>query len=126
MKRLSLVLFAVFFVVFGNSAWAAQKSAQDLIIVTGEQWTDSSLAQKRAFLFGIGNVLEIEQAMAGDNFEATRGRSIVPVLLDGLSGVSIEQIVIQLDKFYMAHPDQIKRAVIEVLYLEMAIPNLID
>jgi hypothetical protein len=33
-------------------------------------------------------------------------------------------MVTQLDKFYAAHPDQAKRPVIEVLYLEMALPNL--
>ena len=37
-------------------------------------------------LFGVGNVLEIEQAMAGDDYASMRGRSIVPVLLEGLSG----------------------------------------
>ena len=48
------------FAVLGATAWAAE----DLVIVNGEHWTDSSLEQKRAYLFGVGNVLEIEQAMA--------------------------------------------------------------
>jgi len=120
MKKLLTLLLPVLLTVFGTSAWASG----DLEFVTGEHWKSSSLEQKRAYLFGIGNVLEIEQAMAGDDYESMRGRSIVPVLLDGLSGVSIANIVTQLDKFYADHSDQIKRPVIEVLYLEMALPNL--
>ena len=120
MKKLYALLLPVLLTVFGTTAWAAQ----DLEIVNGEHWVTSSLEQKRAYLFGVGNVLEIEQAMAGDDYRAMRGRSIVPVLLDGLSGTSIANIVTQLDKFYSNHSDQIKRPVIEVLYIEMALPNL--
>jgi len=120
MKKIFTILLVVLFSVIGTTAWADQ----DLVIVTGEHWVDSSLEQRRAYLFGVGNVLEIEQAMAGDDYEAMRGRSIVPVLLEGLSGNSIASIVTQLDKFYADHPDQVTRPVLEVLYIEMALPNL--
>jgi len=120
MKKLFTLLIPVLLAVLGATVWAAQ----DLVIVNGEHWVDSSHEQKRAYLFGIGNVLEIEQAMAGDDYESMRGRSIVPVLLEGLAGTPIDKIVTQLDKFYADHADQIKRPVIEVLYLEMALPNL--
>ncbi len=120
MKKLTIIFLPLLLAVFGTTAWGGQ----NLEIITGEHWADSSLEQKRAFLFGIGNVLEVEHAMAGDDYEARRGRSIVHVLLDGLSGVSIASLVTQLDKFYADHPSQSSRPVIEVLYLEMALPNL--
>jgi hypothetical protein len=120
MKKLFTVLLPVLLAVLGTAAWAEQ----DMEIVKGEHWVGSSMEQKRAFLFGVGNVLEIEQAMAGDDYKAMRGHSIVPVLLDGLSGTSVANIVTQLDAFYANHPDQLNRPVIEVLYLEMALPNL--
>ena len=120
MKKMLTLLLPVLLAVLGTTAWAAE----DLEIVTGEHWASSSLEQKRAYLFGIGNVLEIEQAMAGDDYEARRGSSIIHVLLDGLSGVSIADIVTQLDKFYTDHSEQSSRPVIEVLYLEMALPKL--
>jgi hypothetical protein len=106
------------------AVWAGQKPATDLTIVTGEHWMAASLEQKRAYLFGIGNVLEVEQAMAGNQYRSMRGRSIVPGLLEGLSGTSIADMVAQLDKFYADHSDQTNRPVIEVLYLEMALPRL--
>ncbi len=124
MKSLSSVLVSFLLVILGTTAWAAQQPARDLAIVTGVHWVDSSQEQKRAFLFGVGNVLEIEQAMAGDRYQTMKGHSIVPVLLEGLSGTPIAIIVKQLDEFYANHADQITRPVIEVLYIEMALPNM--
>ena len=122
MKKLFSLLLPVLLLVSGAAAWAAP----DLPIVTGEHWTGSSLEQKRAYLFGIGNILEIEQAMAGEGYKDMRGRSIVPVLLEGLAGTGIANLVTMLDRYYADHSGQIKRPVIEVLYLEMALPNLKD
>jgi hypothetical protein len=124
MKRLTVLLLPALLAALSLAAWAGEKPEADLTIVTGEHWVGASLEQKRAYLFGVGNMLELEQAMAGDQYPAMRGRSIVPVLLEGLSGVGIADIVTQLDKFYADHPDQTKRPVIEVLYIEMALPRL--
>lgn len=120
MKKSSILLIAFVFVMLNTSAW----SADDLEIINGGHWVTSTMEQKRAFLFGIGNMLEIEQAMAGDHYEAMREHSIVPVLLEGLSGISIADLVLQLDKYYDQHPQNMNKAVIEVLYVDMAKPNL--
>lgn len=124
MKRLTILLLPVFFAVLSMSAWAGEKVAADLTIVTGEHWSPASLEQKRAYLFGVGNVLEVEQAMAGEQYANMHERSLVPVLLEGLSGMSISDMVVQIDKYYADHPDQINRPVLEVMYLEMALPRL--
>ncbi len=124
MKRLCFSLLAIMLTVVSGVAWSAQPTPQDLPLVTGEHWTTADLAQKRAFLIGIGNVLEVEQAMAGDNLMAMRGRSIVPVLLNGLSGVGIPDMVSQLDTYYSGNPEQLNRPVLEVLYVEMALPRM--
>lgn len=124
MKRRTCLLLPLLLMALSITAWADKNPAADLTIVTGEHWVPASLEQKRAYLFGVGNMLEIEQAMAGDQYQAMRGRSIVPVLLEGLAGVGIGDMVMQLDKFFADRPDQIKRPVIEVLYIEMALPRL--
>lgn len=124
MKKLPFLYLSVLLVVLCAPAWGGQPPASDLTIVTGEHWTGAALAEKRAYLFGVGNILEVEQAMAGDDYAAMHGRSIVPVLLEGLSGTSIADIVAQLDKFYADHPGQTSRPVLEVLYIEMALPRM--
>jgi len=124
MKGLFVPFTSMMLLALSTAAWSAQHTPQDLPIVTGEHWTTADLTQKRAFLIGIGNVLEIEQAMAGDNLASMRGRSIVPVLLNGLSGVGIANLVTELDTYYQGNPDQRKRPVLEVLYVEMALPRM--
>jgi len=124
MKKLSISFLALLLVAMCSSAWSGQSPAKDLTIVTGEHWMGAELDEKRAYLFGVGNVLEIEQAMNGDDYASMHGRSIVPVLLEGLSDMSIADVVVQLDKFYTDHPDQIKRPVLEVLYIDMALPRM--
>jgi hypothetical protein len=120
MKKLHTILIPVLLAVLGTTAWAAPH----LEIVSGNEWVSSNMEQKRAYLFGVGNVLQIERGMVGDGYQDMRGSSIVPVLLDGLSGVPLDNIVMQLDQYYADNPAQSKRSVIEVLYLEMALPNL--
>jgi hypothetical protein len=120
MKKLHTILIPILFAVLGTTAWAAEH----MEIVSGKEWMGSNMEEKRAYLFGVGNVLLIERAMAGDGYQERRGSSIVPVILDGLSGVPLEGLIMQLDNYYVDNPAQSKRAVIEVLYLEMALPNL--
>ncbi len=120
MKKLSVLFLASVFALLSTSVWCAQ----ELEIINGERWTASSLEQKRAFLFGVGNILELEHAMAGESYEARRKDSIVHVLLEGLSGISIASLITQLDNYYAKHPDNKDRAVIEVLIIDMAKPNL--
>jgi len=124
MNRLHKLFLPMLLAAFCSMTVAGQQPAKDLQIVNGDHWVAAELDEKRAYLFGVGNVLEIEQAMAGDSFAAMRGRSIVPVLLNGLSGMPIADIVAKLDGFYADHPDQTKRPVLEVLYLEMALPRM--
>jgi len=124
MKKVSFSLLPFLLLALCMAASAGQAPADDLQIVTGEHWTGAELDEKRAYLFGVGNVLEIEQAMAGEDYASLQGRSIVPVLLDGLSGMSIAELVTQLDRYYADHPDQVNRPVLEVLYIEMALPRM--
>ena len=125
MKKLTMLLMPILLVALSATAWAGEKKmATDLILATGGHWVAASVPQKRAYLFGIGNLLEIEQAMAGEDYAAMRVKSVGPVLLNGLSGVSIADMVTQLDKYYADHADQINRPIIEVMYIEMALPRL--
>ena len=120
MKKISLLLVAITITLLSTLAW----SADELEIINGERWVASSVEEKRAYLFGVGNMLELEQAMMGKNYEAMRKDSIVHVLLEGLAGISIADLMIKLDQYYANSPQNKKKAVIEVLYIDMAKANL--
>jgi len=120
MTKISLLLLAATFALLSSSAWCAN----DLEIINGDRWIASNIDQKRAYLFGVGNMLELEQAMMGKEYENMRKSSIVHVLLEGLSGTSIADMIVQLDSYYAKSSNNKKKAVIEVLYVDMAKPNL--
>jgi len=109
------------------TALSAAQDDPDLVLVTGEHWAPSSLEQKNAFLFGVGNVIEIEQAMQGDNPSSEiLSSSMIPVLVKGLSPMSLRDVREALSDWYESHPEQIKRPVLEVLYIEIALPNTLS
>jgi hypothetical protein len=125
MKRISIVAVCLSYLVFGSAVWGEVNNDPDLVLVTGEHWTASSREQKVAYLFGIGNVLEVEQAMQGKvPASIIRKNSIVPVMINGLSDLSTSQLREMIDQWYEKKPDQLKRPVIEVLYLEFALPKV--
>ena len=125
MKRIAIVAASISLLFLCTAVWGGGKEDPDLVIVTGEHWTTASSDEKVAYLFGIGNMLEIEQAMQGKNPpKLIRNNSIVPVLIEGLSGLSITKVRMMLNQWYEKKPDQLNRSVIEVLYTEFALPNI--
>lgn len=121
----SVLPISLLLILFCAAAWGAADDDPDLVLITGEHWSQASANEKEAYLFGIGNVLEVEQAMHGKNpSDMLHKNSIVPVLINGLSNLSTEQVRQMLDQWYGKHPDQLKRPVLEVLYIEFALPNI--
>ena len=124
MKRISIVAICLS-LLFSSLVWGGGKEDPDLVIITGVHWTTASHDEKVAYLFGIGNMLEIEQAMQGKNPSShIRKNSIVPVLIEGLTGTSMTKVREMLDQWYEKNPGQRNRSVIEVLYTEFAVPNI--
>lgn len=101
----------------------ATVSAGEVPVVTGEHWTDATEQQKRAFILGMATIIELEQ-----EFQATSppapGASLVPPMVNGLSDYTLEGILRNLDQWYADNPDGMNRAVVEVIWTEMALPNL--
>ena len=60
----------------------------ELPVVTGEHWTTASEREKKAFLIGMGTLLEVEQEIHGDNPPSDE-QSFVPALIRGLSKFTI-------------------------------------
>lgn len=124
MKSFTVRVTSMILLLLCVAAWGDTEEDPDLVLATGEHWIKAPKEQKVAYLFGIGNTLEIEQAMQGNNPpEVIRSNSIVPVMIDGLSQFTTTNVREMLDQWYETHPDQLERPVIEVLYMEFALPN---
>jgi hypothetical protein len=97
--------------------------AEEIPLVTGEHWTRSSEEMKKAYLIGIANIVQIEMAYEGATF-ASDAQSILPRMVKGLKGHSLDSVRDALNKWYAAHPDQTQRPVIETIWFELVVPGL--
>ena len=97
--------------------------AEEVPLITGEHWTKSSEEMKKAYLVGIANIVQIEMAYEGPN-PAPDAQSILPRMVKGLKGQSLDSVRDGLNKWYAAHPEQVQRPVIETIWFEMVVPGL--
>lgn len=105
------------------AAWSVVGSAERAPeLLTGELWGTMSPDAKVAFVWGIGNLVEFERSQAGS--APVGGKSFIPYLVKGLAGKPINEIVRQVDAYYAAHPDQVKRPVVDALFQAVVLPTL--
>jgi hypothetical protein len=122
---LGIVLAIALVLGFGSTAGAQSTGndpSRDLILVTGEHWIPATNEQKLAFLMGVGNALEVEQALRA-NKPLPDSESMVPVMMRGLKNFTMTQIMEALDRWYADNPGRRSRPVLETIYFELALPN---
>jgi hypothetical protein len=105
------------------SALSATVGAQEVPLITGEHWTKSTEDLKKVYLIGIANIVQIETAYHATNAPSDT-QSIVPRMVKGLKGQTLDTVREGLNKWYAAHPEQLQRPVIETLWFEIVAPGL--
>ncbi len=91
-------------------------------LLTGELWQTMSPDAKVAFVWGIGNLVEYERARTGPQPAGTK--SFIPLLVKGLAGKPINDVVRQVDAYYETYPDQVKRPVVDTIFQAVVLPAL--
>ena len=97
--------------------------AQEIPVVTGDHWTQSTEQVKKAYLLGIANSLQVEAAFQGANPPAD-AQSFVPRFAKGMRGQTLDSVRQGLDKWYAANPARLQRPVLETIWFEMVVPGL--
>ena len=115
-RLLFLVISTVLVVMSGLAR------AQEIPLVTGEHWMKSSEETKKAYLIGMANIAHVE--LAYGTAPASDAQSILPRMVKGLKGQTLDSVRQALDKWYAAHPDRMQRPVIETIWFEMVVPGL--
>lgn len=103
-------------------SWGSAR-AQEIPLVTGEQWTRSTEQLKRVYLIGLANVMQVETAYHAGNAPPD-SQSLIPRAVRGLRGQTLDTVRDGLDRWYAAHPDQLQRPIVETLWFEMVVPGL--
>ncbi len=112
---LVLLLWLLTWAVLGS----AERSPE---LLTGDLWQTMSPDAKVAFVWGIGNLVEYERARTGPQPPGTK--SFIPLLVKGLNGKPINDVVGQVDAYYETHPDQVKRPVVDAIFQAVVLPTL--
>lgn len=102
---------------------AGSARADEVPVVTGQQWTQSTEQSKRVYLIGVSNALQVEAAYQAGN-PPTDAQSLIPRLAKGLKGQTLDSVREGLDRWYAANPDRVQRPVIETMWFEIVVPGL--
>ncbi|NML44890.1 hypothetical protein HHL11_14120 [Ramlibacter sp. G-1-2-2] len=97
--------------------------ADEVPLVNGAQWTQSTEQVKKAYLIGIANIVQVERAYHAGNAPSD-SQSVLPRMSMGMRDHTLDSVRDGLDRWYASHPDQLQRPVIETLWFEMAVPGM--
>ncbi|MHC1711843.1 MAG: hypothetical protein AB9872_06820 [Solidesulfovibrio sp.] len=101
-------------------ALPAMALANEVPVVTGEDWGRSTQQERKAFLVGAATIIELEQEVQGT---PPPQKSSIDTWCKGLSHFTFDQMTAAIDKWYAEHPDKASRPVVEVMWYELAKPN---
>lgn len=97
--------------------------AQEIPLITGEHWTKSTEQNKKAYLVGMTNMLQVEIAyQAGTPVPAAQ--TVVPRFALGLKGQSLDSAIATLDAWYAKNPGRMQQPVVETIWYELVTPGL--
>ena len=116
-----LALICLVPAVWSNGIFAAEEIKAPLL--TGKTWVTMSQDQKAAYIWGAGDIIDLEQEIMGIYPELKR-ESFVTKAVEGIGDVKINDIVSTVDIFYEKNPDKVNLSVIRVVWDTMIKPNL--
>ena len=118
--KLRMAMFPVF--VAAAFAWGSA-GADEVPLINGQHWTQSTEQLKKVYLTGMANVMQVDTAYQAGN-PPSDAQSVIPRFARGLKGQTLDGVREGLDRWYAANPDKLQRPVIETIWFEMAAPGL--
>jgi hypothetical protein len=119
-----LVPVLIFYLVLGgwsNGVIAAEEIKAPLL--SGITWVNMSQDQKAAYIWGAGDIIDLEQEIM-ELYPELKRESFVTKAVEGIGDVQINDIVFNIDTFYKEHPDKANLSVIRVIWDTMIRPNI--
>jgi hypothetical protein len=109
--RLAVVLLAL-------AGLTPAAHAQTRALVDGREWQRSTPEEQRAYLIGVSNAISVG---ARYDQKTTPGQETFAVRAQAkLVGAELAPAIATLDAWYKAHPDELDKPVLSVIWREMA------
>lgn len=130
-KRFSCILVVVAGVGLVDYALAAelpvaletQTELREMPVLDGESWQSMSPDAKIAFIWGVGHVVTVEEAVVQRHPELKR-QDFVAKLGEGLRGVPMSSIIDRIDSYYHLNPEDRDLPVLRVMWSQIVKPRL--
>lgn len=98
------------------------KSLNEMPVLTGDVWQKMTHDEKVAFVWGMGHMLSIERNVIAKHPEVVKA-GFSGKMADGLAGISMNDIIRDIDKYYRENPDDLEAPVVEVIWDDIARPR---
>ena len=121
-----LLIISITFIFLLVTAWAGGVSAKENVtapLLNGRTWVNMSQDQKTAYIWGVGDVIDLEQEIM-EIYPELKRDSFVAKAVEGIGDVKINAIVINVDAFYEDNPNKANLTVIRVIWDTMIKPNI--
>jgi hypothetical protein len=118
---LNIVLICIFLAAWSSGVFAKEEIKAPLL--TGKTWITMSQDQKTAYIWGAGDIIDLEQEIM-EIYPELKRESFVTKAVEGIGDVKINDIVSTVDSYYRVNPDKINLSVIRVVWDTMIKPNI--
>lgn len=98
--------------------------AKELRPVTGREWASASEREKKAFLYGLGTMIQLEHEVARQQNLPAERPSLVPTFIRGLEHTNLVGVMRFVDDYYARNPARLDRPVVDVIWRDIAVPGI--
>jgi hypothetical protein len=106
-----------------TSTPARAAGAGDSEVLTGDLWVKMTNDSKVAFIWGAGQVVDIEQELM-EKYPELKRDSFVTKVVEGMSDIPINDIIATIDAYYTDNPGSLHMPVMAVIWDTMIKPNI--
>jgi hypothetical protein len=124
-RRIFILFSAAVILAVGLLAWSDQASAAsgEMLLLDGETWQQLSPDSKLAFVWGMAHVIEFERNLAEETWDPD-AKSFVPHFVKGLKGKTLNDVVIEIDNYYLVSTDRLGHPVMKAVVHTVVLPAL--
>ena len=109
----------VFIIALALSLPNSALAGEDVPLVDGTLWTESSPVEKKSYVIGMANLMVVEYLyQEGSKQMPSDDQTIIQRLYDATEDVTLDGIIDLIDQWYKNHPGQLKEPVIVVIWNE--------